>query len=227
MSRGAGDPLGAGRPKDTVSACMGPRRREAPSSTSRREAAAHGQGVTRPRAPCAGSRLDDREAGTGRDCPWPGLRVFRLLPRALSPRPRRPGVRSPGSALSDWAPGGAPTAPCRPRPPCAPYLRLLLLHPQDPGGDLDGGQRLRVAGGRGRDVRDHGGAAVQVAQRLPQQHGELALPAGPSGRAALASRPSGCDFRPPHGVFFFCYCCCGQCLFLSFFFNGMLINFIV
>lgn len=62
-----------------------------------------------------------------------------------------------------------------------PYLSLLLLHPQDSRCDLDGGQGLRVATSCSRDVRDHGGATVHVPQRLPQKHGELALPAKQSG----------------------------------------------
>lgn len=75
--------------------------------------------------------------------------------------------------------------------PPAPYLRLLFLHPQDPRGDLDGGQGFRVAAGRGRDVRDHGGAAVHVPQGLAQQHGELAVPAGQSGGCFSGHTPRG------------------------------------
>lgn len=58
-----------------------------------------------------------------------------------------------------------------------PYLRLLLLHPQDPRGDLDCGQSLGVVASGGRDVCNHGGATVHVPQGLSQQHRELALPA--------------------------------------------------
>lgn len=62
-----------------------------------------------------------------------------------------------------------------------PYLSLLLLHPQDSGCNLDCGQGLRIAASCGGDVRDHGGAAVHIPQRLSQEHGELALPAKQSG----------------------------------------------
>ena len=56
------------------------------------------------------------------------------------------------------------------------YFGFLLLHPQDSRGDLQGGQSLGEVARRGGDVSDHGGPAVHVAQRLPQKHGQLAVP---------------------------------------------------
>lgn len=43
------------------------------------------------------------------------------------------------------------------------------------GGKLHSGKRFGIIGWRVRDVGDHGGSTVDVAQRFPQQHGKLAV----------------------------------------------------
>ena len=57
------------------------------------------------------------------------------------------------------------------------YPGLVLPDAVQPGGQLQGAQRLQVVAPVGRHVGDHGGATVDVPQRLPQQHGQLAVPA--------------------------------------------------
>ena len=56
------------------------------------------------------------------------------------------------------------------------YLRLLLPHAVDAGGQLDGVEGVGVVGRGVRDMSDHGGPAVDVPQGLPEQHGQLAVP---------------------------------------------------
>lgn len=60
-------------------------------------------------------------------------------------------------------------------------LDLLPTQAVEVGGQLHRTERLGVAGGRIRDVRDHGGAAVGGGQGLPQQRGEPVLPGGRAG----------------------------------------------
>lgn len=47
----------------------------------------------------------------------------------------------------------------------------------DAGCQLDRIERVGVVGWGIRNVCDHGGSAVDVAQGLPQQHGQFAVPA--------------------------------------------------
>lgn len=58
------------------------------------------------------------------------------------------------------------------------HLRFLLPHTVDAGCQLDSGEWVRVVGWGIRDVGDHGGSAVDVAEGLPQQHCQFAVPAG-------------------------------------------------
>lgn len=79
------------------------------------------------------------------------------------------------------------------------YFCLLLLHPENPRCNLDGGQRLGEVTRRGGDVGDHGGAAVHVAQRLAQQHGQLAVSAAHKSSIVLlkpANYQAGKQFTP-------------------------------
>lgn len=57
------------------------------------------------------------------------------------------------------------------------YLGFLLPHAMDAGCQLDSIERVGVVGWGIRNVCDHGGSAVDVAQGLPQQHGQFAVPA--------------------------------------------------
>ena len=54
-------------------------------------------------------------------------------------------------------------------------LHLLPAHPVDPGGELDGVERLRVVAGLRGDVGQQGGLAADGAEDLPQQPRHSAL----------------------------------------------------